>query len=343
VRRTRNSIKALPLAWGIALGVAVMGTAPGQANDSSAVLSAGGLVLTSNAGILMRSEDLKISVKAVEVAYEFFNDTDKPITTLVAFPLPVLRGTDALMDVGLPRENDPTNFVGFSITVDGKPVEPKLEQRARILGLDITDRLKADGIPLNPFVQRDTRERLAKLPADKRRFYVEHGLASFTGNEVDSLEWDVATTFYWLQTFPPKKPVKITHRYTPVVGTGLFTESNLAPGPDTSAFLRTYCIDRDTENGIRKALATRKQARPTESPMLFESRIGYVLSTGANWAGPIGDFRLTIEKPKPDSIMSFCFPGKLTKTSPTTFQFTAKDFLPTGDLSIVFVNPTAPD
>ena len=40
-----------------------------------------------------------------------------------------------------------------------------------------------------------------------------------------------------------------------------------------------------------------------------EERIEYTLKTGANWAGPIRDFRLTIDKGDATSLISFCGQG----------------------------------
>jgi hypothetical protein len=44
-----------------------------------------------------------------------------------------------------------------------------------------------------------------------------------------------------------------------------------------------------------------------------------VLKTGANWAGPIGDFRLTLNKGDPKALISFCETG-VVKTGPTTLE-----------------------
>ncbi len=58
------------------------------ANDSSASLGTGGLVLTKSADIRMASEDLSISRKKIAIRYEFANDGGKDVDTIVAFPLP---------------------------------------------------------------------------------------------------------------------------------------------------------------------------------------------------------------------------------------------------------------
>ena len=88
----------------------------------------------------MRSEDLIISLDEVRVRYEFDNMSDHDVTTLVAFPMPDLKG-DSDYNVSVPVE-DAENFLAFETTVDGKPVETKVEQRASALGVDQTARLK---------------------------------------------------------------------------------------------------------------------------------------------------------------------------------------------------------
>ena len=45
------------------------------------------------------------------------------------------------------------NFLGFEVTVDGKAVKPELEQKAFAVGIDVTDLLEANKVPVNPFTQ----------------------------------------------------------------------------------------------------------------------------------------------------------------------------------------------
>lgn len=311
---------------------------PARAQDERAALPIGGLMLPPNAGISLKSHELKLATSGIEATYELVNEGDTDLVAIAAVPLPKLTGTDADFEHDLPNETDPVNFISLAITVDGKKLEPKVEQHASILGLDITARLAADKVPLNPFVAQRARETLEKLPADKRKFYQEYGLASWTGSQPTMVSWDLATSFHWSQAFPARKPVKVAIRYVPIIGTGSLNDTSLAPAG--LAALKAHCLDKDTENGIRKALAARKQAAPTESPNLFALRLDYLITSTSRWAGPIRDFRLTIDKPRADSIMSLCFSGKFQKTSPTGFQFSAKDFDPRGDLSILFVNPS---
>ena len=69
----------------------------------------------------------------------------------------------------------------------------------------------------------------------------------------------------------------------------------------------------------------------------------YVLKSGANWKGPIKDFRLVVEKDKPENFVSFCMDG-VKKISPTRFEVRKANFEPANDLSILiveFYNPNA--
>ena len=43
------------------------------------------------------------------------------------------------------------NFLGFEGSVDGRPVQPELEQRAFAAGIEVTDELKAQNVPFYPF------------------------------------------------------------------------------------------------------------------------------------------------------------------------------------------------
>src|SRR5262249_42117046 len=73
-----------------------------RANDSTAELATGGLVFVRNDNVEMRSEDLMISTKEVQVRYRFFNKSDKAVTVLVAFPMPEITVDGPDENISLP-------------------------------------------------------------------------------------------------------------------------------------------------------------------------------------------------------------------------------------------------
>lgn len=64
--------------------------------------------------------------------------------------------------------------------------------------------------------------------------------------------------------------------------------------------------------------------------------MSYILTTGANWAKPIENFKLTIERDV-NELVSFCWDGSVKKISATQFQMIKKNFKPQKDIDIIFV------
>ncbi len=337
----------------LAVILAAFNAGRANANDSSAELSTGGLVLTKNPAIELRSEDLFVSPKEIRVHYLFHNRVDAPVTTLVAFPLPdvTIRGSDDVVEV--PARKAPENFLSFSTEVNGRPVVAQLEQKVFAKGVDRTDVLRRLDVPLAPYLE-GLSERLDALPAAARRELLDLGLVQEEVEYVDTKPvvhlhagWTLKTSYYWQQTFPPGD-TEVTHRYRPSVGISLGTsigsdrlaEELRSDHPDEMeqreiedyrSYVRTYCIDSGFLAGAR-----RMNGSLPEQGTLGEQRVSYILTTGANWAGPIKRFRLVVDKEYADNIVSFC--GKdVRQTGPTTFEMIASDFVPSVDLSILFL------
>ena len=322
-----------------ALATALLAASPAFANDSTAALGAGGLTLTQSADVRMASEDLFVSREEIRVAYSFVNESGSPITARVAFPLP-----DADMsqlgdvDLNWPTDN-PANIMNFVVRVDGREVHPELEQKAFFKGEDITDLLRRLGAPLG-YPRHGFMEALLALSPAAKQELAKRKLADFTNDTAYAL-WTVKETFHWEQTFPPDRPLKVEHSYKPVVG-GSFIASNEFPQAfRKNAFFQTFCVDSTTEAGISRLVrAARKHMNaPT---LLMSWYVDYVLTTGRNWKGPIGRFRLTVDKGKPDNIVSFCMNG-VRRTGATTFTAELTDFEPMQDLHVMMVEPLPPD
>lgn len=112
--------------------------APARANDSAAELDAGGLVLRREPGIALTSEDLSIALDRITVSDRFRNQTDTARTVRIAFPLPPIDGRVLSFAALKLLQAGTANFVGFTVTVDGQPVEPELEERAFVVPYIVT-------------------------------------------------------------------------------------------------------------------------------------------------------------------------------------------------------------
>ena len=328
---------------GALLVLAVAAPQPARANDFSAHLAAGGLVLAHNDAIEMASEDLYVSTAEIRVHYRFVNRTDKDVTTLVAFPLPDITAPSDMENYVVPDPDAATNFLDFKTTVDGKPVAMQVEQRAIALGIDRTDLLDSLSIPIAPHIP-ETADKLDRLPPAAQQQLEEYGLITFDEYDIGKgMErharptWVARTTYYWEQTFPASGEVTVEHRYTPSVGASVQTMvgSEYATDEGMRDYMERYCMD---PGFLRAAKAMQQRKSPDGQVIASEQRIEYILTTGANWAGPIGKFHLTVDKGDPQNLVSFCMDG-VDKVAPTRFETTREDFWPDRNLEVLLLVP----
>ncbi|CAN5511203.1 DUF4424 domain-containing protein [soil metagenome] len=297
---------------------------PGLANDSTAELGAGGIELVRNDVVTMLNEDLYLSPDAVRVDYVFESAAENDRDYLMAFPMPDISPKFYLEgDVGIP-DTTQDNFLGFTVTADGKAITPKLDSRAISYGIDVTDDLKTLGIPLFPFAEA-TQKAVSALPPDKARTLQDRGILS-SDYEPNTYRpaWTLRSAYYWTQHFPAKAKVAISHRYTPAIG-GFFLGADTLDGVDA----KTYCYDA----AFKAAVA--KQSKTSNGYMLARS-LAYILVTANNWAENVHDFHLTIDKKTPERLVSTCIEG-LKKTGLAQFELRRTDYAPDADLAILFI------
>jgi len=314
-----------------ALLAALILAAPAAANDSVASMGAGGLVFQRTDGIEMRSEDLYVSAREVRVRYRFFNRTDRDIATLVAFPMPdLLGGTESDVALENPLE------MPFTTTVNGRRVATNVEQKAVLNGVDHSGLVRGLGLPLSP--RGEASQALATLPQPQIDMLIEMGLVedrSWTDSGVRHLElmplWTLKTTHYWTQVFPAGRELDVRHQYAPAVGGSsgsIFGDPAMDNGEFANEQATRYCTDDAFQAGAR-----RMRSRGLH---LSETWVDYILTTGANWAEPIGDFRIVIDKGSSRNLVSFCGEG-VRKIGSTRFEIRRRNFTPTRDLSVLIL------
>lgn len=308
------------------------------ANDSTASLAAGGLQLTVSPDIRLQSEVLTLSRSRVGVVYRFRNTGAHDVRTLVAFPLPVMQigpsGSYALLG------GDADNVMGFRVSVDGHAIAPKMQIRATRFGIDVTDLLKRYDVPLTMRAPGHgvaaLTERLDSLPATAKAELKRYGVVEWIAHlgasprPIPIAHWNLHITYYWFQAFPAHRSIEVIHRYRPVPRRFFFRSRDLA----AATMRKDYCI------GSGFARAARALLRRSSDHLLDGYALKYVLSTGSNWLGPIGTFRLIVEKSSPRVVVSLCAPG-IKRASPTTLALSRRNFRPGSDLKVLFLEPFA--
>jgi len=295
-----------------------------HANDSMGTVSTSGIKYLKNPHIDMQSEDLYISKNQIRVHYKFKNTSSQDITETVLFPLPIVPAA-TVSDFA-----DTKGLVdSFRIYADGKPVRPQAHVRAyfeRSNGslVDVTADLKKCGLSdqelMHPWTKKQDGEKIDSKIGACRSAKVQ----SMLSKQTDELSyWSSQIIYSWKQTFKANSVTEIKHQYTPLVG-GSFLPSLKAK--DSKAFIDEYCMD---ENFL-------KNFKNVKGGSKVYHHLGYVLTTGANWAKPIGKFTLTIDR-EPNTVLSLCWDKSLRKVGPNRFQAVKENFLPKKDLDIIFV------
>ena len=95
-------------------------------------------------------------------------------------------------------------------------------------------------------------------------------------------------------------------------------------------------MDDSFRAAFNKLLATGKHNH-ADLGYLSGTWVQYVPTTGANWAGPIEQFTLVIDKDGVDPISTCPIAGLTLRRSGNSFVANAKNFVPKTDLNILFV------
>jgi len=192
-------------------------SAPSSANDSTAVMAAGGIQLTESKDVAMESEDLRISENLVRVTYKFRNKGSKDVKTKVAFPLPPIPVCEEECYEDLPLSDGP-NPMAFKLKVDGKP---KRFETARKKQTSFST------------VEETVVEGPSKTPRKVRR-------------RVKNVE--ILISHHWSQVFPRDRAVTIEHTYVPAAGGSI-----LGPHMDPKGGIPQYCLG---EKLLRKLVSS---------------------------------------------------------------------------------------
>ena len=308
------------------------------ANDSSAELATGGLIFIRNENVEMRSEDLTISAKEISVRYRFFNKSDKDVTVLVAFRCPRSRSRAGRQL--LAPDRGPVNLLAFTTVVNGRPAPARSSSAPR--GRPRSHQRCATSaylLLLTAGHQRGARQAAARQmgrPASRR--------LPMSSNTTSARAW--RTTSSRAGSCRPRSTGSRRSRQARPwwsTATSRASARRCRPRsgrrPPSGGLVRglqgKYCLDKEFYTAVER---TRREARSQYGALA--RRIEYILKTGANWSGPIKEFRLVIDKGDASSLVSFCGDG-IKKISPTQFEMKKTDFTPDSDLSVLILKRLA--
>ncbi|MHA6323985.1 DUF4424 family protein [Roseivivax sp. CAU 1753] len=296
------------------------------ANDSAAVLEAGGLRLVRDVPVEIVSEELYLSPSKIDVSYVFRAADDIGFSTLVAFPLPeydlAWLGESVLGGAG----DTVQSRSAFRVWVDGAEIVPQLEVKAMRNGIDVTQFLQNYDVPIGSLDYDAITASLRALPQNARQWAEKADIVRWYDGTEPEPRWTIKAAYFWAEDFPPGQSVHVRHSYVPIAGQ--FFVYDPASGEIDPA---DHCMTEAEQAGLRNRIAA------SQMGAVVATQVRYVLTTGANWQGPIGSFKLIVDKEDPANMVSLCVDG-LKKTAPTRFEKTVRDFVPRGDIDALFIS-----
>jgi Domain of unknown function (DUF4424) len=306
---------------GLGIVFAAIIAAPAQSNTRTTELASGGLHFPYHPSIKLDRQEVRIGIDAVRLSYTLSSKADTDETLLVAFPLPDLDMSSLVWTaLRLPIDND-SNFVGLSVTAGARTIDPELHQRARAMGIDVTQHLFQSNLPLFPFASGLVNQ-LTSLAPDRQARFARSGIAARIENRWQPL-WTLSSTLHWWQPVPKSAPTTISAAYKPVSGSAQFSSDDLA------RLKESHCI------GARETDAIAKRAT-TNRPVSEITTITYSIAAGANQLGPAGSVRVVIELPDDTTIAATCQDG-FRRTGPLTLEFALNNASLEDDIHIAFL------
>lgn len=313
-----------------------------MANDSIGYLGAGGIVFKKSEDISMEKETLTVSRHLVRVEYEFFNKTDKSIKETITFPMPFYG-----FDYGCESKHSGP-LQQFKVWVDGVKVDTSRTVRARLSdGRDVTDNLRKLGFTDDDIAGFHGAEmdcgdfKMSSKYAKQIDLLKKAGLVDVSQDQAPTPLWEASYVYYWKQEFPQTAKVHVVHEYKPFAGSGSgdinFNDPTTIHASPYE--LADFCVNKELIESAKK-YQKRMQKKHQFETHYWHEVIDYVLTTGANWSGPIKDFTLNLKKGTEDDIVSICFDGDFKKKDDLTLTTNIKNFLPRNDLKVLFYYPS---
>lgn len=337
----------------------------GYANDTAGTTSAGGITFTKSPEISMEQEELQIGPDKVTVKYHFKNNTAQNVVRNVYFPLPAYqyKGANTTWDEEVNPQIKKSNwvpFINFSVKVNGVNQPFSTIIRAVLNGQDITSHLNRAQLPLNPGIVNGD---YPMMDVDMTELAKIQQKAKRLGFYDDKLKarWQKQVMYCWKQNFPAHSTIVIEHQYRPAAGiffsapiAGQTTATRISE--DLTAMKRIFKINPEKlehllafkqwlENRIEQTIKILTQNPRAENVYAYFWNVDYILTTGANWSGPIRQFKLRIDYPADGAVMYNPFYGKqpkTIKTQPGTIEIQIQNFKPAQDLRIIFGLATFP-
>jgi hypothetical protein len=316
---TLTTIVALPV---------VAFAAPPAPGPVYVALSVPGLSIASHQNLTIEAIDIAVSVSGVTYAYRLGNTGTAELALAASVALPSLKASSNEGETYRVSAGNAENPIALSIKADEKPVDAKVIVHAFALDIERTAEIKALNLPLIPFGP-DIDKAVNGLAPDALARLTQLGVVSPPDeqNSPQRADWTLNVTYAWDQVLPPDKTTTISMTFRPVSG-------SFELNANTADVLDDLKDDACLTDQLVKTL----KAKATKSPTpVTEIAISIVNPT--RWL-PTPAPTITVQKPKPDTIVALC--ASNVKTYPSHVTARVSDDEEAAELRVLLIGAAAP-
>ena len=314
MRLNRALLLLAGLAW-------MGGTSPGWADgEGLEELTVGGLSFSPAAAVSVEPRSVVVGLDAVSFQYGLSNPAPQPVAVEISLKMPTPDLSDPDVSYAIPTD-DPVNFLGAVMTLDGVAAPLVFKQTAELDGHDVTRQLKDAKLPLLPGAA--LKERLSAVAPEALVRIVADGLIKPNGTAGDGTQnfvpaWTVKTVGTHERQLEPGRTAVVEARLKASLGASQDTVLRKAVrqqdgmGEQVAALRKRFCVDDALVGGIDKLAGVSAD----NVGRLGERRLAVRLPTVP--AGGHSALQITLDKGAADNLVSTCLTG-LKKTGPTSF------------------------
>jgi uncharacterized protein DUF4424 len=315
---------ALPLAFvaGLASASVLAQTKPAaDAADSSgtpaeAALTVGALQIASVPNLEIAGFDIAVAPNDVTYSYSLKNNGPTDLAIAAAITLPELQASPDGSTTWTLAGTDPENPINLIVTAGGAPVTSKAEVHATALGVDRLAEVKAEHLPLIPFGEAADKAMAALSPQAADRLAAQGLVSPRDPSDPKTplvADWALDVVRSWSLVLPAGKTTPVVIKFVPVVAHYRLTKGDEG---DLNDMKDEICLKPQVLGTLQARIKSGSAWAVTDIVLADDAPARWIDSAPAT---------LSVQKPKPDAIISFCGMDDKTAGKPTVLGAAPED------------------
>jgi hypothetical protein len=295
-----------------------------------ASLVVGAMQIGSAPALAIAGVDINIASDKVVHSYFLKNTGSAELALTAVVSLPELRASPDDSETWALVANDPENPIGLAITVAGAPVATTVDIHAFALGIDRLAEIKAEHLPLIPFGP-EADKALAALSPEAAERLAALGIVSPRDPSQPKVpvkaDWSLDVVHTWRQVLPPGKTTPVTVKFAPVRA-----EYKMAKGDeqDLADMKDDVCLTPQVLRTLQARLKGTGAWKVTDMSLADDPPNHWIDSPRPT---------ISVLKPKPDAIVTFCGMDEKSASRPTVLGIAPNN--DANEIRIVIFEPAA--